>query len=52
MTLPAYVKASAAVHAAAGAAVLLSPPAWPWALGAVAANHLVLTGGGLWPRSR
>jgi len=52
MTLPAYVKASAAVHAAAGAAVLLSPPAWPWALGAVAANHLVLTGGGLWPRSQ
>ena len=52
MTLPAYVKASAAVHAAAGAAVLLSPPTWPWALGAVAANHLVLTGGGLWPRSR
>ena len=29
-----------------------SPPAWPWALGAVGANHLVLTGGGLWPRSR
>jgi len=52
MTLPAYVKASAAVHVAAGATVLLSPPAWPWALGAVAANHLVLTGGGLWPRSR
>jgi len=52
MTLPAYVKASAAVHVAAGAAVLFSPPTWPWALGAVAANHLVLTGGGLWPRSR
>ena len=52
MTLPAYVKASAAVHAAAGAAVLLAPAAWPWALGAVGANHLVLTGGGLWPRSR
>ncbi len=51
MTLPAYVKASAAVHAAAGAAALLVPAAWPWALGAVAANHLVLTGAGLWPRS-
>ncbi len=49
--LPAYVKASAAVHAAAGAAVVLAPAAWPWALGAVAANHLVITGAGLWPRS-
>lgn len=52
MTLPAYVTASAALHAAAGAALLLSPSAWPWALGAIGANHLVLTGGGLWPRSR
>ena len=51
MTLPAYVKASAAVHAAAGAAALLVPSAWPWALGAVAANHLVITGAGLCPRS-
>ena len=33
------------------AAVLLLPKRWPWALGAVAANHVVLTGGGLWPRS-
>ncbi|MEO5883811.1 MAG: polysaccharide deacetylase family protein [Caldimonas sp.] len=52
MTLPAYVKVSAAVHTAAGAAVLLVPALWPWALGAVAANHLVLTAGGLWPRSQ
>ena len=28
------------------------PRVWPWALGAVGANHLVLTGGALWPRSR
>jgi peptidoglycan/xylan/chitin deacetylase (PgdA/CDA1 family) len=52
MTLPAYAKASAAVHVAAGAAVLLAPAMWPWALGTVAANHLALTAGGLWPRSR
>jgi hypothetical protein len=26
-------------HAAAGAAALLVPAAWPWALGMVAANH-------------
>jgi peptidoglycan-N-acetylglucosamine deacetylase len=49
--LPAYVKASAAVHAAAGLTAALLPAAWPWALGAVAANHLLLTGAGLWPRS-
>ncbi len=51
MTLPAYVKASAAVHAAAGVTAALAPAVWPWALGAVVANHLVLTGAGLWPRS-
>jgi peptidoglycan/xylan/chitin deacetylase (PgdA/CDA1 family) len=30
---------------------LLRPGAWPWALAAVAANHVALTGAGLWPRS-
>ena len=50
-SFPAYVSASVAVHAAAGLAALIAPAAWPWALGAVAANHLVLTGAGLWPRS-
>ena len=37
---------------AAGAAAAVVPARWPWALGAIAANHLVLTAGGLWPRSR
>ena len=32
--------------------MLAEPVAWPWALGAVVANHVVLTAGGLWPRSR
>lgn len=50
-SLPAYVKASIACHAGAGALALALPSAWPWALGAVVANHLVLTGTGLWPRS-
>jgi len=49
---PAYVKASVAWHLAAGAAAAIVPSSWPWALGAVAANHVVLTAGGLWPRSR
>jgi peptidoglycan/xylan/chitin deacetylase (PgdA/CDA1 family) len=49
---PAYVKASLAWHVGAGVAAIALPGAWPWALGAVAANHAVLTAGGLWPRSR
>jgi hypothetical protein len=52
VTLPAYVKASAAVHAAAGAAALFADAAWPWALGAVAREHAGADRGGLWPRSR
>jgi len=44
--------ASAAVHLGAAAAVLARPPAWPWALGAVAANHIALAAAGLWPRSQ
>jgi peptidoglycan/xylan/chitin deacetylase (PgdA/CDA1 family) len=42
---------SIALHGAAGAGVLVAPVVWPWALGAVAANHLLLTLAGLWPRS-
>jgi peptidoglycan/xylan/chitin deacetylase (PgdA/CDA1 family) len=45
------IKWSAALHAAAGAGVLIAPAAWPWALGALAADHLLLTAAGLWPRS-
>src|ERR1700678_180597 len=44
--------ASAALHAGAAAATLARPPLWPWMLGAVALNHAVLTGAGLWPKSR
>ena len=44
------VQASAGVHALA-AAGLLVPGAWPWCLGALAANHVVITAAGLWPRS-
>ena len=45
------IRASFALHGAAALAALAHPPAWPWALGAVAANHALLTGLGLWPRS-
>lgn len=43
---------SAAVHVGAAAATLIQPPIWPWALGAVMANHALLTAAGLWPQSR
>ncbi len=44
--------ASAALHLSAGAAALMRPRLWPWALGAVVLNHAVLGAAGLWPKSR
>jgi peptidoglycan/xylan/chitin deacetylase (PgdA/CDA1 family) len=46
-----FVVASAALHLAAGVAILARPRLWPLSLGAVIADHLVLTAAGLWPRS-
>lgn len=46
------LSASAVVHVGAAAALWVKPRAWPWALGAVVANHAVLTAAGLWPRSQ
>lgn len=48
---PALVRGSLALHLAAGAAWAVRPHLWPWALGAVVADHLVLTAAGLWPRA-
>jgi peptidoglycan-N-acetylglucosamine deacetylase len=45
------IQASIALHLLALVATILEPHAWPWALAAVAANQLVLTAAGLWPRS-
>jgi peptidoglycan-N-acetylglucosamine deacetylase len=44
--------ASAAAHLGAAAAVLARPRTWPWALGVLAINHVMLAGAGLWPRSK
>ena len=44
------IAASMGLHGLAGAGLLV-PEAWPFALGAVAANHAVLGALGLWPRS-
>lgn len=45
------LKATFALHGAATLGTLALPAAWPWALGALAANHAVLTLAGLLPRS-
>lgn len=45
------LRLSAGVHAAAAVGTMITPAVWPWALGAVAANHALLTAAGLWPRS-
>jgi peptidoglycan/xylan/chitin deacetylase (PgdA/CDA1 family) len=44
--------ASAAVHLGAAAALIARPRAWPWALSALLANHVLLAAAGLWPRSQ
>jgi peptidoglycan-N-acetylglucosamine deacetylase len=49
--VPPLLRASAALHAAAGLALLAAPAQWPWAVAALVSNHAVLTGVGLWPRS-
>ncbi|MBW3656853.1 MAG: polysaccharide deacetylase family protein [Gemmatimonadetes bacterium] len=49
--MPPLLRATATVHLAAPVALLAAPALWPWAVGALAMNHLVLTGAGLWPRS-
>lgn len=46
------IRLSAALHIGAAAAVIARPQLWPWMLGSVVANHLVLTAAGLWPRSK
>ncbi len=47
-----FLAGSAALHGAAALGVLAQPALWPWAAGAVAANHALITAAGLWPRSR
>ncbi len=50
--IPPFIRASIALHGVALAAAVAAPQTAPVAIGAVALNHLVLTGAGLWPRSR
>jgi peptidoglycan/xylan/chitin deacetylase (PgdA/CDA1 family) len=46
------LQATVALHAGVLGLIAMQPALWPWGLGALAANHLVLTAAGLWPRSR
>ncbi len=46
------IRASIVLHLLALVAVIAAPGQWHWALGAVLANHTLLTVVGLWPRSR
>jgi peptidoglycan/xylan/chitin deacetylase (PgdA/CDA1 family) len=46
------LRVSLLLHAAAVACLAAQPPAWPWVLGALGANHLALFLAVLWPRGQ
>lgn len=46
------VRLSALWHAMGAVTLVVLPSAWPWVLGALAGNHLVLSAAVLWPRGR
>ncbi|HEV2700206.1 MAG TPA: polysaccharide deacetylase family protein [Steroidobacteraceae bacterium] len=48
----AWLKLSLLIHLGALVGVVAAWRLWPWSLGVIAANHLLLTLGGLLPRSR
>lgn len=48
---PALVRLSVLLHASALLVMVAKPALWQWALGALIANHAVITVAGLWPRS-
>jgi peptidoglycan/xylan/chitin deacetylase (PgdA/CDA1 family) len=45
------IRLSILLHVAAGVTVAMQPALWPWALGAVGGNHLLLTAAVFWPRA-
>lgn len=46
-----FLKGSAVLHGAALVSAVSVPAVWPWALGALLANHALITAAGLLPRS-
>jgi peptidoglycan-N-acetylglucosamine deacetylase len=51
LRLSPLIRGSLWLHAGTALALVLRPRLWPWGLGALVADHLVLTAAGLWPRS-
>jgi len=49
--VPLFIWASLALHLLAIGASVLVAGAWPWALGGIVLNHMLITGLGLTPRS-
>jgi peptidoglycan-N-acetylglucosamine deacetylase len=49
--VPPLLWVTAGIHAGAALALVVAPGLWTWVLAAIALNHAVLTGVGLWPRS-
>ena len=47
----AMIRASVLLHLLALTSLAIVPGQWRWVLGALAANHLLITAVGLWPRS-
>lgn len=45
------IRSSLWLHGTVAAGALLRPGLWPWWLGLVLIDHLILTAAGLWPRS-
>lgn len=46
------IRVSMTLHAAGAIALAVHPAWWPWVLGGLAGNHLVLIAAALWPRGR
>lgn len=46
------IRFSMTLHAAGAIALAVQPALWPWILGGLAGNHLVLIAAALWPRGR
>src|SRR5215469_16949749 len=49
--LSPLIRGSLWLHGGTALALLVRPQLWPWGVGALLADHLVLTAAGLWPRS-
>ena len=49
--LSPLIRGSLWLHGGTALALLVRPRLWPWGIGALIADHLVLTAAGLWPRS-